>query len=108
MIDLFRSNMRSCGSLRIDHAMALLRLWWVPPGASAAKGAYIYYRVNDLLGILALESVRNRCLIIGEDLGTVPDGMDVLLKENGVHSYRIFFFERSKVDGGFMSPADYP
>lgn len=108
MIDLFRSNMRSCGSLRIDHAMALLRLWWVPPGASAAKGAYIYYRVNDLLGILALESVRNQCLIIGEDLGTVPDGMDVLLKENGVHSYRIFFFERSKTDGGFISPAHYP
>jgi 4-alpha-glucanotransferase len=108
MIDLFRSNMRSCGSLRIDHAMALLRLWWVPPGASAANGAYIYYRVNDLLGILALESVRNRCLIIGEDLGTVPDGMDVLLKDNGVHSYRIFFFERSKTDGGFISPAHYP
>ncbi|WP_409420357.1 4-alpha-glucanotransferase [Pseudaeromonas sp. ZJS20] len=108
MIDLFRSNMRSCGSLRIDHAMALLRLWWVPPGASAAKGAYIYYNVNDLLGILALESVRNQCLIIGEDLGTVPDGMDVLLKENGVHSYRIFFFERSKADGGFISPAHYP
>ena len=108
MIDLFRSNMRSCGSLRIDHAMALLRLWWVPPGASAANGAYIYYNVNDLLGILALESVRNNCLIIGEDLGTVPDGMDVLLKENGVHSYRIFFFERSKLDGGFISPAHYP
>ncbi len=108
MIDLFRANMRSCGSLRIDHAMALLRLWWVPPGESAAKGAYIYYRVNDLLGILALESVRNECLIIGEDLGTVPDGMDVLLKKNGVHSYRIFFFERSKTDGGFISPIHYP
>ena len=78
MIDLFRSNMRSCGSLRIDHAMALLRLWWVPPGASAANGAYIYYNVNDLLGILALESVRNQCLIIGEDLGTVPDRKSVV------------------------------
>ena len=73
MVDLFRANMRSCGALRIDHVMALLRLWWVPPGESA-KGAYIYYPVNDLLGILALESHRNQCLLIGEDLGTVPEG----------------------------------
>lgn len=107
MVDLFRSNMRSCGALRIDHVMALLRLWWVPPGESAAKGAYIYYPVNDLLGILALESHRNQCLIIGEDLGTVPEGIDVTLKENGVHSYKVFFFERSKDDGGFISPAHY-
>ncbi|WP_368163393.1 4-alpha-glucanotransferase [Aeromonas sp. R6-2] len=107
MIDLFRSNMRSCGALRIDHVMALLRLWWVPPGESAAKGAYIYYPVHDLLGILALESHRNQCLIIGEDLGTVPEGIDVTLKENGVHSYKVFFFERSKEDGGFLSPTHY-
>ncbi|MGL5294910.1 MAG: 4-alpha-glucanotransferase [Aeromonas sp.] len=107
MVDLFRANMRACGALRIDHVMALLRLWWVPPQASAAKGAYIYYPVNDLLGILALESHRNQCLLIGEDLGTVPEGIDVTLKENGVHSYKVFFFERSKEDGGFISPADY-
>ncbi|MFQ2292577.1 4-alpha-glucanotransferase [Aeromonas enteropelogenes] len=107
MVDLFRANMRSCGALRIDHVMALLRLWWVPPGESAAKGAYIYYPVNDLLGILALESHRNQCLLIGEDLGTVPEGIDVTLKENGVHSYKVFFFERSKEDGGFISPAHY-
>ncbi|MGY4027065.1 4-alpha-glucanotransferase [Aeromonas rivuli] len=107
MVDMFRANMRSCGALRIDHVMALLRLWWVPPGASAAKGAYIYYPVDDLLGILALESHRNQCLLIGEDLGTVPEGIDVTLKENGVHSYKVFFFERSKEDGGYISPAHY-
>ena len=107
MVDMFRANMRSCGALRIDHVMALLRLWWVPPGASAAKGAYIYYPVDDLLGILALESHRNQCLLIGEDLGTVPQGIDVTLKENGVHSYKVFFFERSKDDGGYISPAHY-
>lgn len=106
IIDLFRSNMRHCGSLRIDHAMSLLRLWWVPPAASAKNGVYVYYRVHDLVGILALESVRNQCLIIGEDLGTVPEEMKSILKNAGIHSYKIFFWEKAQ-DGGFISPRDY-
>jgi len=107
IIDLFRSNMKSCGALRIDHVMALLRLWWVPAGSGAGEGSYVYYNVDDLLGLLALESHRNKCLIIGEDLGTVPEGIDVKLKENGVHSYRVFFFEQAD-DGGYIAPAHYP
>ncbi|RKF19587.1 4-alpha-glucanotransferase [Alginatibacterium sediminis] len=107
MVDLFRSNMRSCGALRIDHAMALLRLWWVPKGESADKGAYMYYALEDLLGILILESHRNQCLIIGEDLGTVPDGIFETFQENGIHSYRIFLFEQAE-DGGYTAPSHYP
>ncbi|MCM2679467.1 4-alpha-glucanotransferase [Echinimonas agarilytica] len=107
-IDLFRSNMRHCGALRIDHVMALLRLWWIPKGETADKGAYVYYPIDDLLAILALESHRNQCLIIGEDLGTVPDGIFETLQESGVYSYRVFFFERSKEDGGFYAPQHYP
>lgn len=106
IIDLFRANMRHCGSLRIDHAMSLLRLWWVPPATSAKQGAYVYYRVHDLVGILALESVRNKCLIIGEDLGTVPAEMKTILRDAGIHSYKIFFWEKAQ-DGGFISPKDY-
>ena len=108
IIDLFRSNMKSCGSLRIDHAMSLLRLWWVPPKAPASQGAYIEYNVNDMIGILALESVRNQCLIIGEDLGTVPEIMKKLLPQSGIHSYKIFFYEKNKADGGYYSTRDYP
>lgn len=108
MIQLFRSNMKSCSALRIDHAMSLLRLWWVPPMMTANNGAYIYYRVHDMIGILALESHRNKCLIIGEDMGTVPDIMKKLLPESGIHSYKVFFFETSKTDGGYISTADYP
>ncbi|WP_026959124.1 4-alpha-glucanotransferase [Aliagarivorans taiwanensis] len=107
MIDLFRSNMRSCGALRIDHAMALLRLWLVPVEDDASKGAYLYYPIEDLLGILALESHRNECLIIGEDLGTVPDGIFEVFQENGIHSYRVFMFEQAE-DGGYISPSHYP
>jgi len=105
-IELLQSNMSHCGALRIDHVMALLRLWWVPEGSTAAAGAYIYYNVYDMLNILALESVRNKCLVIGEDLGTVPDGMDVLLKDAGVYSYKVFFFEQAP-DGGYISPNHY-
>lgn len=105
-IDLLQSNMSHCGALRIDHVMALLRLWWVPDNASAEKGAYVYYQVEDMLNLLALESVRNSCLVIGEDLGTVPEGIDVLLKDAGVYSYKVFFFEQAE-DGGYISPAHY-
>ena len=106
-IKLLQSNMQACGALRIDHVMALLRLWWVPQGESAANGVYVYYPVELMLAILALESQRHQCLVIGEDLGTVPDGMDDLLKNAGVYSYRVFCFETA-ADGGYISPAHYP
>tara|TARA_Y100000588_G_scaffold143831_1_gene157802 strand:+ start:203 stop:2401 length:2199 start_codon:yes stop_codon:yes gene_type:complete len=107
IIDLFASNMASSGSLRIDHVMALLRLWWVVKGDDAKEGGYVYYPVDDLLGILALESHRNQSLVIGEDLGTVPEEIRSKLAENGVYSYRVFFFEQAE-DGGFFSPSHYP
>ncbi|MCH8539011.1 MAG: 4-alpha-glucanotransferase [Alkalimonas sp.] len=108
MIELFRSNMQHAGALRIDHVMALLRLWWVPKTADDARGgAYQYYPLMDLLGILALESQRHETVVIGEDLGTVPDGIRDLLHDYGVYSYRVFFFEQAQ-DGGFISPAHYP
>ena len=107
IIDLFSSNMASAGALRIDHVMALLRLWWVPQGDHARDGGYVYYPVDDLLGILALESHRNQNLVIGEDLGTVPEEIRGKLAENGIYSYRVFFFEQAE-DGGFFSPSHYP
>ena len=107
-IDLLRANMRDAGALRIDHVMALLRLWWVPKtAADAGGGAYVYYPIMDLLGILALESQRNKAVVIGEDLGTVPEGIRQLLSDSGVYSYRVFFFETA-TDGGYISPAHYP
>ena len=105
-IELLQANMKHCGALRIDHVMALLRLWWVPEGETADKGAYIYYQVEDMLNILALESIRNKCLVIGEDLGTIPEGIDVLLKDAGVYSYKVFFFEQA-ADGGYTAPQHY-
>src|SRR3546814_9943411 len=76
--------MRHAGALRIDHVMGLQRLYWVPDGMTADSGAYIRYPFQELLRIVALESRRHRCLVVGEDLGTVPDGFRPAMVEAGI------------------------
>ncbi|WP_237386783.1 4-alpha-glucanotransferase [Xenorhabdus sp. Sc-CR9] len=106
-IELLRSNMSHCGALRIDHVMSLLRLWWIPQGETADKGVYVHYPVDDLLAILALESQRNHCMVIGEDLGIVPEEIVNKLRERAVYSYKVFYFERNE-QGEYRSPEEYP
>jgi 4-alpha-glucanotransferase len=106
-IDVLRSNMAHCGALRIDHVMALLRLWWIPKAESAGNGAYVHYPVDDMLAVLALESQRHRCLIIGEDLGTVPPEIVSKLHDYGIYSYKVLFFEKDDANH-FRAPEDYP
>ena len=102
-----RANMRHAGALRIDHVMALARLFWVPQGGEPRDGGYVRYPFEDLVGIVALESHRNRCMVIGEDLGTVPDEVRATLGRVGVLSYRVLLFERQH-SGEFKRPAEYP
>jgi (1->4)-alpha-D-glucan 1-alpha-D-glucosylmutase len=102
-----RANMRHAGALRVDHVMGLMRLFWIPPDGRPADGGYVHYPFADLLGVLALESWRNRCLVIGEDLGTVPDAVREALAPLGVLSYRVLMFEKEN-GGGFKPPASYP
>ena len=104
-----RANMQNNGALRIDHVMNLQRLFWVPSDLGPAEGAYVTYPFKELLGILALESQRNRCLIIGEDLGTVPNEVRAALWDYGVFSYRVLYFEKHwQGDGSFKQPGEYP
>jgi 4-alpha-glucanotransferase len=105
-VELLRANMRHAGALRIDHVMALERLYVIPKGAKAADGAYLDYRFEDLVGLVALESARQRCTIIGEDLGWVPPGFRERLADANVLSYRVLRWQR---DGRrFLRPQEYP
>ncbi|ABM00659.1 4-alpha-glucanotransferase [Shewanella amazonensis] len=100
---LYRSNMQSCGALRIDHVMALTRLWCWPEGDD--NGCYLYYPQELMLAVLCLESHKNRCLLIGEDLGTVPPLLKGLLRERGILGNDVFYFCR---DGsGFSAPREH-
>jgi len=107
-IATLRANMRHAGAVRIDHILGLRRLWWVPWGSLPTEGAYIAYPLNELAGIVALESRRNRCLVVGEDLGTVPEGFRDDMQRRAILSYRVLMFEREHGDGGFIKPAAYP
>lgn len=104
---MLRANMRHAGALRIDHVLGLYRQFWVARGGSPADGAYIRYPFDDLIRIVALESVRHKCTVIGEDLGTVPEGFSERLWKHGILSYRLQYFMQEP-DGGFTPPAQWP
>ncbi len=106
---MLSENMRNAGALRIDHVMALTRLFWIPRGMSGADGGYVRNPFETLAAIVAIESERNRCMVIGEDLGAVPDGLRDRLHELGFLSYRVLVYERHwKGDGRFCLPHEYP
>jgi 4-alpha-glucanotransferase len=102
-----RKIMRGGGALRLDHVMRLFRLFWIPADMEAAQGAYVRDRAADLMHILALESVRSRNIVIGEDLGTVTDEIRDMLARFGILSYRLFYFEKHP-DGAFKHSYEYP
>jgi 4-alpha-glucanotransferase len=106
---LLAANMRNAGALRIDHVMALTRLFWIPQGMSGADGGYVSYPFEALAAIVALESERNQCMVIGEDLGSVPEGFREALHQRGFLSYRVLIYERHwQGDGRFCRPEEYP
>lgn len=102
-IATLRAALRHAGGVRIDHILGLARLWVIPHGHSPADGAYLTYPLEHMLRILAIESHRARAIVIGEDLGTVPDGLRPLLRQRGVLGMRVLWFERDE-DGGFVAP----
>lgn len=103
-ITLLRAVMHGRGGVRIDHILGLMRLWVLPQGGSASDGVYLRYPFEDLLRLLALESWRNRCIVIGEDLGVIPDGLRERLAERGVLGIDVLMFTRD-ADGAFLPPA---
>jgi len=106
-IETLRASMRHAGALRIDHVMGLMRLFWIPPKQSPREGGYVLYPLEELMAIVALESERHRCIVIGEDLGTVAEAMREAMARSEMLSYRLLYFERTH-DGAFKPGADYP
>jgi glycogen operon protein len=98
--------MRHAGALRIDHVMGLSRLFLVPDGGDARDGTYLRYPLADLLGQVALESARANCLVVGEDLGTVPPELRSAMEDSAILSYRVLWFEQDT--HGFKPPATWP
>ncbi len=108
-IDTLSRNMNAAGALRIDHVMGLMRIFCIPTGEQPSDGSYVDYPIDDLLAIVALESQRQTCIVIGEDLGTVPDGLSEKLQASGILTYRLMYFEKHySGEQSFLRPDEYP
>lgn len=105
-IEMLRANFAHAGGLRIDHVMGLQRLWVIPNDAPPCDGAYLYYPVDDLLRLLALESHRHQAIVLGEDLGTVPDGLRDKLIARSILGMRVLLFEQDNTH--FKPILDWP
>ncbi|HRX89405.1 MAG TPA: 4-alpha-glucanotransferase [Steroidobacteraceae bacterium] len=102
---LLRATLQSCGAIRFDHVMALFRQWWVPRGVESIDGAYVHFPLDVLLSILALESVAQQVIVVGEDLGVVPDEVGRAMHDYGVYHYKVLLFE--KEGERFRAPDQY-
>ena len=104
-IEMLSCAMRHAGGVRIDHAMGIARLWVVPEGQTAEHGSYLAFPEDDLRRLIKLESVRNRAIVLAEDLGTVPEGFQSRLQQDGIDGMRVLQFERR--DQVFTAPAHW-
>jgi 4-alpha-glucanotransferase len=103
---MLQASMRYAGAIRLDHVLGLKRLYLIPDGIRPSQGAYIRLPFEALLAVGALMSVDNRCIVVGEDLGTIPENFRETLADWGIWSYQVMLFERSP-SGAFSAPESY-
>lgn len=100
-IEMLRAVLEHAGGIRIDHVLGLQRTWLVPKGADAGDGAYLRYPIDDMLRLIALEAWRHDAIVVGENLGTVPDGFNTRIARAGMLGMTVLWFERDE-DGAFI------
>lgn len=103
--DMLAASMRHAGAIRLDHVLGLKRLYLVPRGFKPDNGAYVQMPFEALLGVVARESAAHKCIVIGEDLGTVPEGFREMMQDFGIWSYLVMMFERD--DAGHFRNVDH-
>jgi 4-alpha-glucanotransferase len=103
---MLRAAMRYAGAVRLDHVLGLRRLFVIPHGMPTQDGTYVQAPLEALLAVVVQESARHQCIVIGEDLGTVPEGFREIMADWGLWSYQVLMFER-RDDGSFKSPGEY-
>jgi len=103
---MLRAAMRHAGAIRLDHVLGLRRLFVIPHGMTPQNGTYVQLPFEALLAVVAQESMAHECIVIGEDLGTVPEGFRETIADWGLWSYLVMLFER-RADGSFKSPGEY-
>ena len=104
--EVLRASMQYAGAIRIDHILGLKRFYLIPRGLRADQGAYVRFPFEALLTTAAQESIANECIVIGEDLGTVPPGFQDTLARYGIWSFQVMLFQCA-ADGGFIAPQHY-
>ena len=107
LADAYQAMMKNAGAIRIDHAMGLARLWWIPTSGKAGGGGYVRYPLGAMIDAVAKASGENGAIVVGEDLGTVPEGFRRAMNKAGILSYRVLYFEQKK-EGVFVAPSAYP
>lgn len=108
-IETVRAVLAQAGGLRVDHVMGLARMWLVPRGARAAEGVYLKYPFEDMMDLLMLEAWRHDALVVGENLGTVPEGFDEALEKRGFLGMSVLWFEREAGEPvRFRPPPQWP
>ncbi len=107
LTDAYLALMKNAGAVRIDHAMGLARLWWVPASGKPNEGGYVRYPFGAMLNTVAKASRQTGTVVVGEDLATVPDGFREASQKAGLFSYRVLYFEKD-ARGSFNPPENYP
>ena len=103
---MLQASMRYAGAIRLDHVLGLKRLYLIPHGVPPSQGAYIRFPFEAMLAVAALSSMEHGCIVVGEDLGTIPENFRETLADWGIWTYQVMLFERS-ANGTFFPPERY-